>query len=163
MNFGKRFFEESAAACRLLKCRGVFVSAYGGHMPSGLPPEIHYAPYVAYSQLFPRVRAVVQHGGIGTSSIALAAGVPQLIVPSGHDQYQQAARIAQLGAGDWMWNWQYRGSRIAQKLSRLMGSPEVARACREAAERIQRAPDALELACREIEKLAPRPRISKAG
>ena len=163
MNFGKRFFEESAAACRLLKCRGVFVSAYGVTCHHGCRRKFTTRPMSPIRSCFRacgpwcsmRNRHEQHRPGRGRAT--------GLLFHRGTISTSKPARIAQLGAGEWMWNWQYRGSRIAQKLSRLMGSPEVARACREAAERIQRAPDALELACREIEKLAPRPGSPRRG
>jgi hypothetical protein len=50
--------------------------------------------------LFPRVAAVVHHGGSGTTHTALAAGVPQVITPTGVlDQPFWAARVAALGLG----------------------------------------------------------------
>jgi UDP:flavonoid glycosyltransferase YjiC (YdhE family) len=43
--------------------------------------------------------AVVSHGGHGTVIKALAAGLPQLVVPLGRDQPNNAARITQRGVG----------------------------------------------------------------
>jgi len=41
----------------------------------------------------------VHHGGIGTASQAFAAGIPQLITPFAHDQFDNAARVESLGCG----------------------------------------------------------------
>lgn len=49
--------------------------------------------------LFPRVAAVVHHGGAGTTTAASRAGVPQVVVPQIGDQPQFAARVAELGIG----------------------------------------------------------------
>jgi vancomycin aglycone glucosyltransferase len=49
--------------------------------------------------LFPRVAAVVHHGGAGTTTTATRAGVPQVIVPQIADQPYFAGRIATLGIG----------------------------------------------------------------
>ena len=49
--------------------------------------------------LFPRVAAVVHHGGAGTTSIAALAGAPQVIVPQLYDQHYWARRIEELGIG----------------------------------------------------------------
>jgi len=40
---------------------------------------------------------LVHHGGIGTSAQALTAGIPQLVVPFAHDQFDNAARLMRLG------------------------------------------------------------------
>lgn len=47
--------------------------------------------------LFPRIAAVVHHGGAGTTGAAVAAGRPQVIWPFGIDQHFWAGRMADLG------------------------------------------------------------------
>lgn len=54
---------------------------------------------VPHSWLFPRVRAVMHHGGAGTTAAALRAGVPQSIVPMYSDSYFWGARVFASGAG----------------------------------------------------------------
>ncbi|MFF9395111.1 glycosyltransferase [Streptomyces griseoluteus] len=49
--------------------------------------------------LFPRMAAVVHHGGAGTTASALRAGRPSLICPFFGDQPYWAARVHELGAG----------------------------------------------------------------
>lgn len=64
-----------------------------------LPPHACHATHVRFEDLFPRGRAVIHHGGIGTTARCIAAGVPQLIVPRSHDQPDNARRIVRLGLG----------------------------------------------------------------
>ena len=52
---------------------------------------------VTHPKLFPRVAAVVHHGGAGTTTAAARAGVPQLIVPHVFDQFYFAKRLVELG------------------------------------------------------------------
>jgi vancomycin aglycone glucosyltransferase len=49
--------------------------------------------------LFPRVSAIVHHGGAGTTAAAARAGVPQVIVPRFSDQFHWASRVQALGIG----------------------------------------------------------------
>lgn len=49
--------------------------------------------------LFPRMAAVIHHGGAGTTTAATRAGVPQVIVPQIVDQPYWAGRVAELGIG----------------------------------------------------------------
>jgi vancomycin aglycone glucosyltransferase len=49
--------------------------------------------------LFPRMAAVVHHGGAGTTTTATRSGAPQVIVPQIVDQPYWAARVAGLGVG----------------------------------------------------------------
>lgn len=52
-----------------------------------------------FRALFPRVAAVVHHGGAGTTTAAALAGVPQVVVPHLYDQYYFADRVQALGIG----------------------------------------------------------------
>jgi vancomycin aglycone glucosyltransferase len=54
---------------------------------------------VSHDVLFPRVAAVVHHGGAGTTAAAARAGVPQVITPMFGDQFYWASRIVDLGLG----------------------------------------------------------------
>jgi vancomycin aglycone glucosyltransferase len=54
---------------------------------------------VNHQALFPRVAAVVHHGGAGTTTSAARAGAPQVVVPQLVDQPYWAARVAELGIG----------------------------------------------------------------
>lgn len=49
--------------------------------------------------LFPRVAAVIHHGGAGTTTAAARAGSPQIVVPQIVDQPYWASRVADLGIG----------------------------------------------------------------
>jgi vancomycin aglycone glucosyltransferase len=54
---------------------------------------------VNHQALFPRVAAVVHHGGAGTMTTAARAGTPQVVVPQIADQPYWAGRVAELGIG----------------------------------------------------------------
>ena len=54
---------------------------------------------VSHDVLFPRVAAVIHHGGAGTTAAAARAGIPQVIAPMFGDQFYWASRIVALGVG----------------------------------------------------------------
>ena len=58
--------------------------------------KLDHAPH---DWLFPRMAAVVHHGGAGTTAAALRAGVPMTIVPFGNDQFAWGQRVHELGVG----------------------------------------------------------------
>ncbi len=82
-------------ALRTLKLRGVVQSGWGGltaqddHMIT-----IGDAPH---DWLFPRMQAVIHHGGSGTTHSALMAGKPSLVIPIMADQPFWGRRLAALG------------------------------------------------------------------
>src|SRR6266568_2758823 len=63
-------------------------------LPSGRFLVIRNAPH---DWLFPRVQAVVHHGGAGTTGAAISAGRPQVIWPFGVDQPFWSRRMTHLG------------------------------------------------------------------
>jgi vancomycin aglycone glucosyltransferase len=65
----------------------------------GDAPDCMAVRDVSYDVLFPRVAAVVHHGGAGTTAAAARAGVPQVITPMFGDQFYWASRIVDLGVG----------------------------------------------------------------
>jgi vancomycin aglycone glucosyltransferase len=52
-----------------------------------------------HEKLFPRVAAVVHHGGAGTTTAAACTGKPQVIAPHSYDQYYRGHRVQALGIG----------------------------------------------------------------
>ena len=93
------FFETAAQLVKQTGCRAVFLTKAVEQVPSELPDSIIVSAYAPFSQLLPRSRVMVHHGGIGTLSQCLKAGVPQLIVAMSLDQPDNAERLAKLGVG----------------------------------------------------------------
>jgi UDP:flavonoid glycosyltransferase YjiC (YdhE family) len=61
--------------------------------------DLFIRPSYHHAALFPRMRAVIHHGGAGTTAMAARSGVPQIVVPHILDQYYWAERIHRLMLG----------------------------------------------------------------
>lgn len=133
--FGKAFFQAAIEACQRLGRRGILLTQFSEQIPEPLPNGIRHFGYIPFSQLLPKALAVVHHGGIGTTAQGLAAGIPQLVMPLAHDQFDNAARVKRLGVGDWIVPSRFRGPRVAARLDGLIGSEAVQGACRKVAEK----------------------------
>ncbi|CAL1713004.1 unnamed protein product [Somion occarium] len=64
-----------------------------------VPEECHVLNEIPHDWLFPKVDAALHHGGAGTTSASLRAGIPTLIKPWFGDQFFWASRVQKLGAG----------------------------------------------------------------
>ncbi len=84
---------ESGRGRRLLLAKG-WAGIGGADLPASVMVVDGPMPH---AKLFPRVAAVVHHGGSGTTAAALRAGAPQVIVPHIVDQYYFAHRLQALG------------------------------------------------------------------
>lgn len=91
---GKLIDAGRAVGRRILLSRG-----WADLEPSECAPDCVAVTDVNHDLLFPRVAAVVHHGGAGTTAAAARAGVPQVITPMFSDQFYWADRIMELGAG----------------------------------------------------------------
>lgn len=79
--------------------RAVLFSGWGGLQKEEIPDSIFLSGAVPHTWLFPRMAAVVHHGGAGTTAAGLSAGVPSLIVPFFGDQPYWGRRVRDLGVG----------------------------------------------------------------
>ncbi|MBI1293566.1 glycosyltransferase [bacterium] len=79
--------------------RGVLAAGWGGLNVADVPDTVHLISSLPHSWLFPRMAAVVHHGGAGTTAAGLRAGVPSIVTPFGMDQPFWGQRIAGMGVG----------------------------------------------------------------
>jgi len=80
-------------------CRALISGGWAALGAGALPEGVMRVGVVSHPALFPRVAAVVHHGGAGTTTTAARAGVPQVLVPHLLDQHYWAQRVQQLGIG----------------------------------------------------------------
>jgi UDP:flavonoid glycosyltransferase YjiC (YdhE family) len=98
-----------------------------------VPSNVHVERFVAQSAVLPMVDLIVQHGGTGTVLGALAAGLPQLVLPQGADQFLNAEILTAAGVAKALQNDAQQPGAISEAVQALIGdSPE-----RQAAARIR--------------------------
>jgi hypothetical protein len=61
-----------------------------GSLLKDLPPNVRVERLVDQAAVVPHADVIVHHGGTGTLMVAFAAGVPQVIIPLGSDQFMKA-------------------------------------------------------------------------
>jgi sterol 3beta-glucosyltransferase len=79
--------------------RGLLLTGWGGIQAMSVPDNVFVVDSAPHHWLFPRMAAVVHHGGAGTTAEGLRAGVPSVIVPFIVDQPFWGKRIQALGVG----------------------------------------------------------------
>jgi rhamnosyltransferase subunit B len=154
VHIGVEFLRESLVAAVQLNQRAVLLTGspeLRAQLPAELPASVHAIDYAAHPALFPRASVIVHHGGIGTSSEALRAGRPMLVVPHGFDQPDNAARLQRLGVAEVLPAHRYQAVRVVRLLQQLMTAPDyVSRA--EACADVLRAEDGAVQAANVIEQ-----------
>jgi rhamnosyltransferase subunit B len=151
------YFSDALHAVGRLGIRAVFLTPHREQVPAQLPPAVLWQAYLPFRALLPHVAALVHHGGIGTTAEALRAGIPQLVVPLGFDQFDNGARVRALGAGTVLFAPLAprfrRRSLLVRKLRWLLSSDALAARCREVAARFD-GNAGLDSICEAIESLA---------
>jgi UDP:flavonoid glycosyltransferase YjiC (YdhE family) len=87
------------------------------------PDQVHVARYIPQAQLIPYCAAAVSHGGSGIFLAALMAGLPQLCVPQGADQFVNAPVCVRVGAGLAIQPGDVTADAIRATVSRLFNDP----------------------------------------
>jgi vancomycin aglycone glucosyltransferase len=86
-------------AARALGLRSILSQGWAGLAPSETGNDCLSIGDVSHEKLFPRVAAIVHHGGAGTTATAARAGRAQVIIPHNYDQFYWAHQVQQLGVG----------------------------------------------------------------
>ena len=79
--------------------RAVILAGWGGLQAADVPESVLMLDSAPFTWLFPRMAAVVHHGGAGTISAGLRAGAPSVVIPFFGDQPYWGRRVAELGVG----------------------------------------------------------------
>ena len=153
MRRGGPYFAAAVDAFRRTGLRGLILAKSGEQVPADLPPTVLHADYAPFSAVLPRCRAVIHHGGIGTTAQALAAGVRQLVMPMAFDQPDNAARLVAMGVSRTVWPKRFTGPNVAAALTALLADESAGRAAAEYAGRIASEPDPMPLVVDALERV----------
>lgn len=118
-----------------------------------LPPNTLARRWWPQRDVMPHAAAMIGHGGFGTTAAALAAGVPQVVVPLfAFDQHMNAEHVAAVGAGVAL-DGPDAVAELPGAITRLLTDPSYRRAARAVADQMAALPpvdDAVEV----LERLA---------
>lgn len=88
-----------------------------------VPGNVHVTGFVPQAKVLRRANLVVHHGGTGTVLGALGAGLPQLVLPQGADQFVNADVLAATGAGAQLVGPEITADAVAEAAGRLLADP----------------------------------------
>ncbi|MEB3981996.1 glycosyltransferase [Mycobacterium sp. 663a-19] len=140
------------AACAQLGERALVCAAETDFSDLAHFEHVKVVATVNYAAIFPTCRAVVHHGGAGTTAAGLRAGVPQLILSTFLDQTLWAAQVKRLKVGTAQ-NFSATEESLVADLRRILEPQYVARA-REIATRMTKPSESVATAVDLLEDLA---------
>ncbi|MBS7807659.1 nucleotide disphospho-sugar-binding domain-containing protein [Variovorax sp. PCZ-1] len=78
--------------------RAILISADASQLPSTKHTDVLTIAFAPFETLLPQASVLIHHGGIGSCIQALSAGIPQIVQPHSHDQFENARCAQALGA-----------------------------------------------------------------
>jgi len=109
-----------------------------------LPDNVHVEQWWPQQSVMPEAAAVIGHGGLGTTLLTLAAGVPMVVVPLFADQPFNARRVAAIDAGLALEGGPAAVTELSTALQRLLGEETYRAGARRIADEIASLPPASE-------------------
>ncbi|MDL2355801.1 MAG: hypothetical protein QFF03_11130 [Pseudomonadota bacterium] len=143
------FFKTSIEACAMAGRRAILLSHFPQQIPTQLPAHVLHVDYAPFSLLLPKLAVFVHHGGIGATSQALRAGVPQLIRPVAYDQFDNSQRAVGLGVAHELLPAKYTARAVAGALATLDTDNALRQRCGQVARRVTE-DSAITIACDAI-------------
>lgn len=118
--------------------RGILASGWGGIKASNLPDTVQLIESIPHTWLFPRMAAVVHHGGAGTTAAGLRAGIPAIIIPFMGDQPFWGQRVADLHVGTLpIPRKKLTGQRLAEAITQAVSDAALRQQARELGNKIR--------------------------
>lgn len=134
----ERLADIAIKALKKAGVRGIIATGWGGLKADVLPDTILQIDQAPHEYLFPRVAAVVHHGGAGTTAAGLRAGKPSIIVPFFGDQPFWGHRVHTLGAGSKpIPQKKLTVEKLATAIMNVSSNPDIKKAAKEIGEKIR--------------------------
>jgi UDP:flavonoid glycosyltransferase YjiC (YdhE family) len=115
--------------------------------------DVFFIQKYPHLDLFPRMAAVIHHGGAGTTATTARSGVPQIIVPHILDQYYWGNQIhkSKLGPKP-IWRAKLSTENLSRTIKESVTNQELINNARKVGEKLRRK-NSSEIAVREVERL----------
>lgn len=108
--------------------------------------------YIPHDWLYPRVKVAIHHGGAGTTSASLHAGIPTITMPLAIDQFFWGERIQKLGVGSSIPQRKLNAQNLAQAITDALYNKEMQTQAKNISEALNKE-DGIEAAVSQIRKL----------
>ncbi|MBV9850602.1 MAG: glycosyltransferase family 1 protein, partial [Armatimonadetes bacterium] len=126
VNDPREFYEAALEAIAPTDWRAVLLGAPDTlPVPPSLAGRVAAVRYAPYADLFPLADAIVHQGGAGTTQAACYYGIPNIVVPRGFDQWENAAHIQRNGWGLRLQPQDFSSHALRLRLERLLGDADI--------------------------------------
>ncbi|MGG7175943.1 glycosyltransferase [Clostridium paraputrificum] len=114
------FYKISIKACANLGRKIIVATKYKELLPDIIPSNVYVFDYIPLYQTLAYASLIINHGGIGTVSNAINAGVPQLILADCLDRPLNGSIIKKIGVGDYLPPLMWKEEKIRESVNNLL-------------------------------------------
>lgn len=115
-----------ADAIRSIGQRAVLGKFWDSPFESSAEKDVLFIRGYPHLRLFPKMAAVIHHGGAGTTATSAASGVPQIVIPHVLDQYYWGQRVFESRLGPKpIWRSRLSAGKLKAALDRCLGDHEI--------------------------------------
>lgn len=107
---------------------------------------------IPHDWLYPRIKVAIHHGGAGTTSASLHAGIPTITLPLAIDQFFWGERVQKLGVGLSIPQRKLNAQNLAQAIREALTNKEMNARAKEISEALRKE-DGVEVAVKAIQKI----------
>lgn len=108
--------------------------------------------YIPHDWLYKRVKLAVHHGGAGTTSASLHAGIPTITLPLAIDQFFWGERIQKLGVGLSIPQRKLNAENLAQAIIEALNNSSMQSKAKSVSEKLNKE-DGVQAATKELQKM----------
>jgi UDP:flavonoid glycosyltransferase YjiC (YdhE family) len=116
----REFYTVAIKACANLKRKVIVATRYKELLPETIPENVYVFDYIPLYQVLPYASIIIHHGGIGTISNAVNAGVPQLILADYLDRPLNGSIVKKIGLGEYLPHLRWNNENIIESINKLL-------------------------------------------
>ncbi|MBB6716468.1 glycosyltransferase [Clostridium gasigenes] len=124
----KEFYEIAIKACANLERKVIVATRYKELLPDIIPSNVYVFDYIPLYESLAYASLIIHHGGIGTVSNAINAGVPHLILADCSDTPLNGSIVKKIGLGDYLPPLRWNEESLIESINKLL-SPDYKAKC----------------------------------
>ncbi|MBU3108712.1 glycosyltransferase [Clostridium gasigenes] len=124
----KEFYEIAIKSCANLERNVIVATRYKELLPDSIPSNVYVFDYIPLYECLAYASLIIHHGGMGTVSNAINAGVPQLVLADHLDRPLNGSIVKKSGLGDYLPPLMWNEKKIIKSINNLL-SPEYKEKC----------------------------------
>ena len=155
---GAEIYQNTAAVCKELN-QPCLIIGKGLSKYADTDRNIFVVDFAPYGWVFSRAAVVIHHGGLNTTAETLRAGVPALVIPHAHDQFDNAIRTERMGVSKRLKVAHAASKNLGPMLESILNNTAMYEQAKSLSKQLQAEPDGADTAAEALIQATPQQRV----